>query len=44
MGEGDLSSGLTDELGCPVIKEFSSAYIHGRQMRLMEKTLLSLLT
>jgi len=38
IGEGDLSSRLTDDLGRPAVKEFSSAYMHdGRQVRLIEK-------
>jgi hypothetical protein len=28
IGEGDLSSRFTDEVECPAIKEFSSAYTH----------------
>ena len=38
IGEGDLSSRLTDELGRPSVKEFSSAYTHEpRQKRPAEK-------
>jgi hypothetical protein len=45
IGEGDLSSRLTDEeLERPAVKEFSSAYTHDRQMRLMEKQFKLLLT